>query len=70
MNLDLKIELQQLPTCPMDDCTGDMLPFPDFIQGTEKLFLRGWCCSSCDHNIVMKSGSFERLEVKGRGVGK
>ena len=70
MNLDLKIELNELPMCPKQDCSGVLLPFPDFIQSTETLFLRGWCCSHCDHNIVMKSGSFERLPVKGQGVGK
>lgn len=70
MNLDLKIELSELPECPVEGCRGVLLPFEDNLQGTSVMFTKGWCCSCCDHNIIMKSGIFERVAVKSLGVGK
>lgn len=70
MNLDLKIELSELPECPVGNCKGVLLPFEDNLQGTSVMFTKGWCCSSCDHNIIMKSGEFHRIRVQGLGVGK
>lgn len=68
MNLDLRIELKELPKCRRKDCTGELLPFDDNLPDTTVLFTKGWCCNSCGWYIILYKGKFTEGKSEAAGV--
>lgn len=53
-NVTLNINLTELPQCP--ECEkGVLLPLPDETK-MGNVLLKGWCCSHCYHNVMLKAG--------------
>ena len=56
-SVTLNINLSELPLCPKCK-VGVLLPLPDETK-MGNVLLKGWCCSSCFHNVMLKAGQLE-----------
>ncbi len=73
MNLDLRIELKELPKCqkcPKGGLVGELLPFDDNLPDTQVLFTKGWCCNSCGWYLILYKGKFQEGKSEALGVGR
>jgi hypothetical protein len=42
---------------------GWMLPLFDYIQDTTTVYIKGYICSNCGHNLIYKAGELMTKEV-------
>jgi hypothetical protein len=57
--INLNINLTQLPKCSKHDCDGVLLPFQWTTHpksGYPTVICAAWCCSSCGYNVMYSNG--------------
>lgn len=58
----INVNLDKLPKCTKCE-KGELLPLYDTTHTTETIFVKGWVCSNCEYNLVLKSGDLYHMQV-------
>ncbi len=66
----VNINIQQLPACPRcakEGIESVLLPFGDYTREHEVIYLKGWACANCGHNLFMDAGQLAKVAVITKG---